>query len=214
MYGELYQYLVLHKQLPLPGIGTFLLERKPADIDFASKLINPPAYSVSLHHGHMAPIKKMISWLAAVLQVSEQEASSRFTGFITDMKNKLTEGTKLEWNGIGTLTKGLAGEIRFDSLVKYIPAGTTITASKVIRENAEHAVRVGELEKTSTQMIALLNPEETKKNYQWLAALIVTILATLFIIYYFVSNGFNPGSAGNQQKLVPHAKVVTYEVLQ
>ncbi len=60
MYGELYQYLVLHKQLNIPGIGTFLVERKPADIDFVNKVVNPPAYTVALHHGNATTSKKYI----------------------------------------------------------------------------------------------------------------------------------------------------------
>ena len=30
MYTTLYQYLISHNELPVPGIGTFLLQRKPA----------------------------------------------------------------------------------------------------------------------------------------------------------------------------------------
>ena len=61
MYGELHQYLILHKQLNVPGIGTFLVERKPADVDVAGKLINPPAYTIALHHSNATPSKKMVS---------------------------------------------------------------------------------------------------------------------------------------------------------
>ena len=74
MYGELYQYLILHKQLNIPGIGTFLVERKPADIDFARKIINPPAYTIALHHGNATPSNKIFSWLATVFNISEQDA--------------------------------------------------------------------------------------------------------------------------------------------
>jgi hypothetical protein len=49
MYAELYQYLISYKQVALPGIGTFSLERKPAESDFANKRINSPVYSVNLH---------------------------------------------------------------------------------------------------------------------------------------------------------------------
>jgi hypothetical protein len=42
MYAELYQYLLLHNKLPVPGIGTFLLEKSAAQGDFANKRINAP----------------------------------------------------------------------------------------------------------------------------------------------------------------------------
>ncbi len=58
----------------------------------------------------------------------------------------------------------MAGEIRFDASLKDVKAGTPVPAIKVIRENAEHSIRVGEQEKTSTEMIEMLAPAEDKKN--------------------------------------------------
>ena len=43
MYGELYQYLILHKQLNLAGYRQACIEKKPARFDVADKVINPPA---------------------------------------------------------------------------------------------------------------------------------------------------------------------------
>ena len=82
MFGELYQYLVLHKQLNVPGIGTFLVERKPADIDFVSKVAYPPAYTISLHHGNVTASKKIFSWLSDVFNISERDALSRFNDIV------------------------------------------------------------------------------------------------------------------------------------
>jgi hypothetical protein len=48
MYEELYRYFIQHKKLAVPGVGTFLLERKPAASDFVNKQIDPPNYSVTL----------------------------------------------------------------------------------------------------------------------------------------------------------------------
>src|SRR5882672_2379703 len=109
MYGELYQYLVLNKQLNIPGIGTFMLERRPADIDFANKLINPPSFHIALHHGNMVPSKKLFSWLSLVFDISERDAVIRFNDFVFDLKDQVMAGHKLHWQGIGILSKGLAG---------------------------------------------------------------------------------------------------------
>jgi hypothetical protein len=65
MYSELYQYLLQHKELPVPGIGTFLLERKSARVDFPNKLINPPSYTIALQPGSYVPGQGFFSWLAA-----------------------------------------------------------------------------------------------------------------------------------------------------
>lgn len=212
MYGELYQYLILHKQLNIPGIGTFLLERRPADIDFVNKIINPPAFTVALHHGNTTPSKKVFNWLASTRNISEPEALTQFNDFALDIKNKILTGDKLEWDGLGTLSKGMAGEIRFEASLKDMKAGTPVPAIKVIREHAEHTVRVGEQQITSSQMIEMLAPgDERKKSYWWGIALIAGLLAFIFIALYFSSKGLTTSSAGNQQKLVPEKETTTHK---
>jgi len=212
MYGELYQYLILHKQLNIPGIGTFLLERKPANIDFVNKIADPPAYTLALHHGNATPSKNIFSWLASVLNISEPDALSRFNDFALDIKDRVLAGDKLQWNGIGILSKGMAGEIRFESSLKDLKAGTPVPAIKVMRENAEHTVRVGEQQKTSSEMIEMLAPAEERKTNWWGIALIAGLLAFIFIALYFSSKGLTTSSAANQQKLTPQKETRTYKL--
>jgi hypothetical protein len=212
MYGELYQYLILHKQLNIPGIGTFLVERKPADIDFVNKIVNPPAYTIALHHGNTTPSTNVFSWLASTLNISEPDALAQFNNFALDIKEKIIAGDRLQWNGIGILSKGMAGEIRFEASLKHMKAGTPVPAIKVIREHAEHSVRVGEQERTSSEMIEMLAPGEQKKTYWWGIALIAGVLAFIFIALYFSSKGLNTSSAGNQQKLVPEKETTTHKL--
>jgi hypothetical protein len=203
MYQELRQYLLLNRQLNLPGVGTIIIERKAAEADFASKLIMPPTYSIALHHGAAGSNSKLFSWLSGALQISESDAAFRYDEFARSIKNEVLNGERLQWEGIGVLTKGLAGEIRFEPALVDTIREQPVVANKVLRENAEHTVRVGEEEKTSSQMIHLLTLGQGKKSKWWVAALILLVLSLVFVIYYFTSNGFNPSSAGNQQKITP-----------
>jgi hypothetical protein len=212
MYGELYQYLVLHKQLNIPGIGTFQVERKPADIDFIGKVVNPPAYTVALHHGNTTASKKVFSWLSDVFNISERDALSRFNDFAFELRDKVMAGGKLQWDGVGVLSKGLAGEIRFDASLKGMTIGEPIPANKVLRENAQHLVRVGEEQKTSTEMMERLVPEEEKKSYWWAAALVIGLLALFFLAWYFSARRLDTTNAGNQQKLEAQKEAPTYKV--
>ena len=217
MYGELYQYLILHKQLNIPGIGTFLLERKPADIDFVNRMVNPPAYTIALHHGNTTPSKNVFNWLSSTLNISERDALTRFNDFALDVKDKVLAGDKLYWTGIGTLSKGMAGEIRFEAALKDLKAGLPVPAIKVIREHEEHSVRVGEQEKTSSEMVEMLahapvSVTREKKLQWWGLALIAGLLAFIFIALYFSSKGFNTSSVGNQQKLEPQKETPTHKL--
>lgn len=213
MYSELYQYLTLYKKLTVPGIGTFQMERKPADIDFANRVVNPPAYTVALHHGQVQPAVSLYSWLAEAFEISERDAVIRFNDFAYELKEQVQQGKKLVWEGLGILSKGLAGEIRFEPSPREKLAGEPVPAVKVIRENAEHTMRVGEQEMTSSKMIELLNPVRRKRSRWWIAAVVLLLLAIAFIIWHFYKNSSGNSSAGNQRKLETKTEQPTYKVL-
>lgn len=210
MYKELYQYLVLHQQLNIPGVGVFQLERKPADVDFANKIVNPPSYTLALHHGTAAVPAKQVHWLADLLNVSEVDVMERITSFAAQLKNEIISGKKLEWNGVGTLSKGLAGEIRFEAELKDNPAGEPVPAAKVIREKAAHTVRVGEDEKTSEEMIEMLAPIERKRSYEWVMTLIVAVLALAFLVWHFMQTNMD-SPTGSRQKVDAKQEEATYK---
>lgn len=204
MYRELYQYLILNKQLNLPGIGTFSVEKKPADFDIADKMVKSPAYTITMLTASNIPPKNFFTWLSSRLSVSEREAVIRFNDFLFDLKNQLSSGKKLEWSGVGTLSKGLAGDIRFETQVKDHSPATSVPAIKVLRENAQHTIRVGEQEKSSVEMKEILHHTEGRKgSWWWPVALVLLVLSIIFIGYYFSTHGLNSSAAANQQKVMP-----------
>ncbi|MBL7724624.1 MAG: hypothetical protein JNK27_10770 [Chitinophagaceae bacterium] len=213
MYAELYQFLIQHKQLPVPGIGTFLLERKPAAVNFPERKIEPPVYGVSLQPVGNSPSKNFFIWLGAALQVSDRDAVIRYNDFAFDLKRQLSGGDIVNWKGVGQLSKGLGGDIKFIPQEKR-SLESPVAAEKVMREKAEHMVRVGEDEKTSVEMTELLSHTETKKSYWWAYALIVALLSVMFIGWYFSENGISMSSTSNSKKLVPvEVPAATYKVL-
>lgn len=214
MYQELYQFLLQHKQLPVPGIGTFLLERKPAVIDFPNKLILPPQYAVALETEHSSPCKKhFYCWLSKLLGMSDREAIVRFNDFAFDLKKQVSNGDTIQWDGVGTISKG------FGDQVKFVPADAVtiekpVTAEKVIREKAEHTVRVGEDERTAAEMTEMLNRPVEKKSNWWITAVGLMILAIMFIGWYLSEHGLDVTSTGNAAKLVPMEAAPRYSIPQ
>jgi hypothetical protein len=213
MYDELYEYFSFYKQLNVPGIGVFLLERKPAEADVASRVINPPAYTITLHHSNATPGKKFFYWLADKLNISYTDAVVRFNDFVFDIKDQVLSGARVTWLGIGVLSKGMAGEIRFEAAIKEHSFDSPVRAVKIIREKAEHTVRVGEEQRTSTEMIEWLSQAKEKISNWWGVALIIAILSVIFIGIYFSQQGLNTSSAANQQKLSPQKESLTHKML-
>jgi hypothetical protein len=209
MYAELYQYLIQHKELPVPGIGTFLLERRPASVDFPNKLIDPPSYAISLQPGSYVPGKRFFNWLAVSLGVTDREAIFRFNDFAFDMKKQISDGASIDWEGVGVLNKGLGGDVKFspvDTLVFEKP----VPAEKVIRQKAEHMVRVGEDEKTAEEMTEMLSRKEEKRRSWWPWSLAIILLAIIFISWYLSRHGVNFSSTANSAKLVPTESPASY----
>lgn len=211
MYPELYQYLLQHKKLPLPGIGTFVLERKPASIDFPNKLMYAPGYSFALQSSAFIPSGSFFNWLGAVLGISQMDAVIKFNDFVFDMKKQVERGDTVNWHGVGSFRKGLGGEIKFtaDTIIGEKP----VPAAKVLRERAEHTVRVGEEEKTSAEMTEMLTQPQEKRSYWWAYALAIGLLALVFTGWYFSEHGLESSSTANGKKLVPAEVTTTYKEL-
>ena len=213
MYGELYQYFVLHKHLNVPGVGTFLLERRPAIADFPNKQLLPPSFVISWQKTSINPTRHFFNWLAAALKIADRDAIIRFNDFAFDMKKQLLAGSTIEWKGIGTLTRGLGDEIKFEAEPVVLHNDQPVTAHKVIREKAEHTVRVGEDQKTSTEMRDYFSHAEERKNFWWAWALAVGIIAIVFIGWYFSEHGLSTTSTANGKPMTPATVTTTYQQL-
>lgn len=202
MYVELYQFLIQHKQLSLPGIGTLILQKESAGSDIASRKINPPSYSLTLRDS-VSSSKNFFIWLAEVFHVTERDAIIRFNDFVYEMRNQINGGNTIAWNGVGSLKRGAGGEIEFSPFVKGLSFEQPIKAEKIIREKAEHLVRVGEDERTSTQMVEWLSQSNKKRFPWWAYALIIGLLSVMFLGWYFSEHGLKVSSTANQKSFTP-----------
>jgi hypothetical protein len=147
-----------------------------------------------------------------MLQISGREAVVKFNDFSFDLKRKILEGDSVDWKGVGILNKGFGGEIKF-SPATGILQDSPVTAEKIIRERAEHTVRVGEDEKTSAEMIEILSHKSEKRSALWTAALILGLLLTLFLGWYFSRHGIETSSVGNTKKLKATQAGEPYKIL-
>ena len=199
----------------MPGIGTFLLERHPATGDFANKQVHPPFYTVSLQQLSASAAKFFYSWLAAALNTGERDAILLFNDFTFDLKKKINTGETIDWDGVGSLSKGQGGGINFLPARNTPLLETPVAANKIIQENSTHRVRVGEDERSSVEMVELLGrPEpELKRSYWWAVALVTGLLAIMFICWYFSEHGLDISTLSNNQGLAPQAGPIPYHLL-
>ncbi|HWC52545.1 MAG TPA: hypothetical protein VG676_03090 [Chitinophagaceae bacterium] len=213
MYDELYRFLILNKELTIPGIGNFTVNRKPAEANFLEKLIHPPIYSISLQKEPGTPSKNFFFHIAEQLNISDREAIVRFNDFAFELKKKITDGTEVMWHGIGTLSMSKSGNVKL--LPSDIPVlEESVAVEKVLREHAEHTVLVGERERTSVEMTEFFSQTETKRSKWWIAAMIAGILLLAAVFWIFSKNEWTISATSNQQFIAPGMEEPSYILLQ
>jgi hypothetical protein len=213
MFVELYRYFISSRSLSLSGIGTLQLDRQPACYNFSDKLIQPPVFSVSCKPGNTGDDSGLIAWLATDLQISRDDAAEKYEAFIKEFREQLSSGSEINWNGIGNFKQNDSGQLGF------IPGGShsgqmPVAAEKLIRENAEHAIKVGEEIRTSTQMQSRRVVKTKKDKLSWLAPVLLFLASAGFISWYFMQNGFSISSVSNQQAVFPTDSKDNYKILQ
>lgn len=212
MYTELYRYLIQYNKLSVPGIGTFLLQRQPAIADFPARLLQAPQYNIALGTTDEAPSAIFFQQLAGLLNSTERDAVIKFNNFVFEFKNRIQNGDRINWTGVGVLTKSLTGTVQFTPAIPFVKE-EPVKAEKVIRQKAEHMVRVGEDEKTAEEMTTFLNQTTEKKSYWWIWAAVLALIGFLFLGWHLSTNGID--ATGNQQSLhSPESPINTYSIIE
>ena len=193
----------------MPGVGTFLLDRIPATIDFPNKKAIPPLYAFSLDSKESSPPRFFFNWLASVLHLSDLDAIAQFNSFVFDLKKQVNGGDIINWKGVGELKKSNTGEIKFTAVAPRSPE-QPVPAIKVLRQKAEHTIRVGEDEKTAAEMVEMLSKPEEKRSWWWAGGLVIGLLSVLFLGWYFSEHGVESSSTANLKKLVVPEATATY----
>jgi len=184
MHQYVYKYFALNKSIMLPGIGSFSAEMQNAKLDFINRTLHPP--SMVIHYNQYEKgDKEFYNFLSKETGLSEGDAATNFNHFASQLKEQLEKTNILELNGIGTLTKNESGYsfVAKNAVANFFP---DLVAERVIRQNVEHTVKVGEYHKTSTQMLKELQRRVAKKDSWFINAVILAAIGVMAIFLYFV----------------------------
>jgi|tagenome__1003787_1003787.scaffolds.fasta_scaffold19609135_1 nucleoid DNA-binding protein len=184
MQPYIHKYFALNKSLSLPGIGSFTVETQNAKLDFIDKTLHAPAYTIR-YNKYDGADEKFYDFLARETGVEENDAMQNFKSFSDQLKEQLERDHRINLQGIGTLTTNGSGYdfVADNSVQKYFPS---ITAERIIRQNAEHTVKVGEDERTSTQMHEHFQQRTVKEDNWFVHALILGAIGIAAIAIYYL----------------------------
>ncbi len=193
MVPLLYKYLIINKQVALPGVGLFYIVRKPATLDVAKKVILPPFLNTDFNPQKATNDQGFSAFLAKENGIDEASAILHFDKFSQRLHQDLQSEKPVELPGIGSLRKTAEGELIFESANVLANYFDPAVAEPVVREKAGYEIRVGETQRTSSQMREALQDEQetvhVQKDYWWVYAIILAVIGIAAILYYYQQNG-------------------------
>ena len=197
MIAILNSYLIQHKSICIPGLGTIYLERIPAINDFSNRQMLPPSYKYRFDKYFDAPDKEFFSFLASSQNLAEYEAIKMYNEFAYDLRDRIRKEERFDWPKVGTLVRDATGEIQFKSELVQPGFVQPVSAIRVIRQDARHAILVGDQELTTDHMTELLSEEVyVEKESWWIYALIIFAVALVIGFFYLYQHGWDLGSIG------------------
>ena len=208
MTEALVTYLLQHKSISIPGLGSMYVERIPAQTDFVNKRILPPDYHFRFDKYFDAPDKDFFTYLAQQHDIADYEAIKWYNEWAYDVRNRLREGHTIEWAGIGKLKKDSSGDISFESAGAIPTLQEPAPATRVIHTHAQHTMIVGDTEITREIPEPEVNEYPGNETYVekeswWVYALIIAAIALSVIFFRFYKSGITTSATGNHQTVQP-----------
>src|ERR1044072_6265092 len=125
MFHLIYKYLILKRQVSIPGIGVFSLQHEPAKLDSDKKVIHAPSAVVKFRQKEETPGDDFYKFLSDEMKIGEVNATEEFVEFAYQLKQGVISKKWVVLPGMGILTQGIKNEIQFRPaavLKKYYPA--------------------------------------------------------------------------------------------
>jgi nucleoid DNA-binding protein len=190
MFHILYKYLILSKQLSIPGIGHFYVEQAPARLDSTGKVIHSPLPAIKFTNTVTTADRNFFEFASQELAIEQWDTIRQFHDFSYKLKNDVNTHTRIELPGIGSLSRNKLGGLSFEPeivLEEYFPG--------IGFDNFLEEEKVEEIPEPFKATAAETEPEvyieeevPVKKERWWIAAMVLGVVAVAAIVYYYYSN--------------------------
>ncbi len=191
MYPILYKYLLVNKQMTLPGLGVFNIKPIAAELDFVKGVLHAPQVAVHFTKDPAAVDKNLFQYLSKELGVDEWQAVRKFIDFTYIIKETIETKSVVELPGLGKLQKSVNNEIYFvkgDNLKPFandikLNAANDSSANLVeLYVTGDNLILTEETEDDKLEMIV----KEEGEDYWWVYALILALMGVGALLYYYI----------------------------
>jgi hypothetical protein len=185
------KYLLRYKKVCIPNVGTFEIVMQSPQLNVAEKLISSPIFIIQ-HRTYGEVTDHQFHFFTS--QGIQENCREELFSFGERMKKRI-QNSPFYWKGLGTLRYD-SNEMLFEPDEMKLESLQAAPAQKVLRENVQHQVLVGDQEMTSQQVTDVLNTAEYKRPWFIIAGWILLILAVVTILIYLYRNNFETASTG------------------
>ncbi len=191
MLTELTSYLFQFRKVHIPHVGSFHIRYTAARLDFADRMLYPPHYQLIFNEeGELD--RHQVQFFDA-----HENNTNTIDHFGQHLKEKVIKNPFV-WKGLGKLEYA-DNRIIFHPESRKYPE--PVAANKIIREREQHAVLVGETERSSGDTSYIKDKVLVKRSATILVGWIVVTLAALFIAWHLYRNNFGVQGSGSQMKV-------------
>jgi nucleoid DNA-binding protein len=189
----LYRYFSLNGSVSIPGLGALSLKRIPAVNDFSRKQVLPPTQLFKFNANVNPASAEQSNYIARLSGMDKEQVDNELKLMGEALKNRLMAERKLEWMDVGSFSLSDEGEIGFVPKTVTTEFFAPVHYVHVLRPDAEHTIKVGEEEKTNTDMEVFFEDQRTSegKNKWQKAAMVLVFMAVLLLAIRFMFGSFD-----------------------
>jgi hypothetical protein len=189
----LYRYFSLSGNVSIPGLGALSTVRIPAVVDFSNKQLFPPVQDIKFKTNNSDSTPEQSSYIARLSGMNNEGVDNALKSLGEELKTRLMTERKLEWMDVGTFSFSNEGEICFTHKHATTNFFLPVHYTHVLRADAEISIKVGEDEKTNTDMEVFFEDQRADAvNKKWQkAAMALVLIAALLLVSRFMFGSFD-----------------------
>lgn len=177
MYNLIAASLFQNKHCVLPGIGKLSVKVRSAETDFVNAQIKAPEHVVEF-----------------LPEENGEAAFNEFSAISQLIKDDIERNGKVDISGLGSLVIDESGKINFTPIQLGEEYRQSVPAERVIRQNAAHAMLVGDKETTNVIMTDYFAEEVVTKDLWWVWAIVLGVVGIAAIVLHIVQHGYTSGN--------------------
>ena len=186
------KYLLRYKRVAIPNVGTFEIVAHSPQLDVADKRLTSPVYQARHNQDDHVPEHQFHFF--AKDGIDENKLRDELYSFGERLRRQV-QNSPFHWKGLGTL-KYTSSSVLFEPDEIVLDSLQAVTAEKVIRQNVQHNMLVGDREMNSQQVNEVLTRVEYKRPWFIIAGWTLLIVTVVAIVVYLYMHNFQTSSTG------------------